>query len=186
MQHVAVDVVGPQVLERAGHRLRDLRGQVGRGVVGQPVVLAALVRELRLQEEIRARDHARAVGGGERLADSGLEVVPPLVGGVDAPEARPERELGEGRGAVFLPGGAVEELGNACRRCGRACAILPWPGGSRAAVSGSAPPGGSRAGGQAAMAAALTCSSTATSSSTWAEVKSPSGPVGVRSVNGDS
>jgi len=38
--------------------------------------------------------------------------VPPLVGGVDAPETRPERELGQGLGAVFLPGGAVEEIGN--------------------------------------------------------------------------
>ena len=113
VQHVAVDVIGAQVLERAGHRLGDLRGEVGVRVVGQPVVLAALVGELRLEEEIRARDHARAVGGGEPLTDAGLEVVPPLVGGVDAPEARPERELGERRGAVFLPGGAVEEIGNA-------------------------------------------------------------------------
>src|SRR3989442_1513959 len=76
VQHVAVDVIGPQVLERTGHRLGDLRGKIGRRVVGQPVVLAALVSELRLQEEVRARDHARPVGGGEPLADAGLEVVP--------------------------------------------------------------------------------------------------------------
>ena len=48
VQHVAVDVVGPEVLERAGQRLGDLRGEVGRGVVGQPVVLAGLVGEFRL------------------------------------------------------------------------------------------------------------------------------------------
>ena len=56
MQHVAVDVVGSEVLERARDRLGDLRGEIGRGIVGQPVVLARLVGELRLEEEIRARD----------------------------------------------------------------------------------------------------------------------------------
>ena len=55
MEHEAVDVVGPEVLERARERLADLGREIGRGVVGQPVVLPALVRELRLQEEI-ARD----------------------------------------------------------------------------------------------------------------------------------
>src|SRR5438128_1721275 len=34
VEHVAVDVVGPEVLERAGHRLGDLRRKVGRRVVG--------------------------------------------------------------------------------------------------------------------------------------------------------
>ena len=114
VQHVAVDVVGVEVLERAPHGLRHLSGKVGGGVVGQPVVLATLVRELRLQEEVRARDDPRAIGGGEPLAHAGLEVVPPLVGGVDATEAHPERELGEGRGAILLPGGAVEKIGNGC------------------------------------------------------------------------
>jgi hypothetical protein len=52
------------------------------------------------------------VGRSEPLTDAFLEVVPPLVAGVDAPEAHPERELGQGLGAVFLPGGAVEEIGN--------------------------------------------------------------------------
>jgi len=42
-----------------------------------------------------AGDEGRAVRGGERLADARLEVVPPLIRGVDAPEARAERELDE-------------------------------------------------------------------------------------------
>src|SRR5256885_5250936 len=37
------------------------------------------------------------------------EVVAPLVGGVDAAKARPERELDELRSPILLPGGAVEE-----------------------------------------------------------------------------
>ena len=112
VQHVAVDVIGPEVLERAGQRLSDLGGKVGRGVVRQPVVLAALVGELRLEEKVRPRDDTGAVGSGESLTDSGLEVVSALVRRVNAPEAHPERELGEGRGPVFLPGSAVEKIGN--------------------------------------------------------------------------
>ena len=119
MQHVAVDVVGAEMLERAGHRLGDLRGQAGGRVVRQPVVLAALIGELRLQEQIRARDDARAVGGGEPLTDAGFEVVAPLVRGVDTAEARAQRELGERGGAIFLPGGAVEEIGGGSRTLSR-------------------------------------------------------------------
>jgi hypothetical protein len=63
------------------------------------------------------------VGRSEPLTDAFLEVVPPLVAGVDAPEAHPERELGQGLGAVFLPGGAVEEIGNGMMRWCRV--ILP-------------------------------------------------------------
>ena len=70
--------------------------------------------------------HPRAVGGGEPLTDSALEVVPPLVGGVDTPEAHPERELGEDLGAVFLPGGAVEEIGNGCGMVRWHRVILHW------------------------------------------------------------
>src|SRR5258708_6611430 len=60
VQHVAVDVLGAEMLERAGHRLRDLGREIGRGIVGQPVVLAPLVCELRLQKELGTRDDARA------------------------------------------------------------------------------------------------------------------------------
>ena len=110
MQHVAVDVVGTEVLQRAGHGLGHLSGKVGGGVVGQPVILAALVSKLRLQEEVRARDDPCAISGGKPLAHAGLEVVPALIGRVDPAEACPEGELGEGWGALFLPRGAVEEI----------------------------------------------------------------------------
>ena len=116
MQDVAVDVVGAEMLERAGHRLRDLDRQRRARVVGQPVVLPGLVRELRLQEQILACDDAGAVGRGQSLTDAGLVIVPPLVRGVDAAEARPEGELGEGRRSLLLPGGAVQEIRNARRR----------------------------------------------------------------------
>ena len=39
VQNIAVDVVGPKMLERTGHRLRDLIGKVGRRIVRQPVIL---------------------------------------------------------------------------------------------------------------------------------------------------
>ena len=112
MQDVTVDVVSPQMFERTGHRLRDLNRKAGRGIVGQPVVLTGPVREFRLQEEICARDQARAIGGRQSLTDSRLDVVPPLVGGIDAPKTHAQRKFDQGRGAVFLPGGAVEKIGN--------------------------------------------------------------------------
>src|SRR5207245_2999469 len=101
------------------------REKVGGRVVGQPMVLTLLIRALRLQEETLARDDARAVGRGEPLANGGLDVVPPLVGGVDAPEAHAKRELGEDLRAVFLPRGAVEEIRNGGRMMGGHGLILP-------------------------------------------------------------
>jgi len=56
------------------------------------------VGELRLQEKIRARHDARAVGGGQPLADAGLEVVPPLIRGVDA--RKPVRSASSVRAGV--------------------------------------------------------------------------------------
>jgi hypothetical protein len=109
VQHVAVDVIGAEVLERAGHRLRDLcRERRGR-IVRQPVILSRQVRELGLEEHVGARDHAGAVGGGESLAHARLDVVTALIRGVDAAKARAQRLFRERGGAVFLPGGAVQE-----------------------------------------------------------------------------
>src|SRR5437016_14013659 len=100
------------MLERTGHRLRDLRGEAGRRIVRQPVVLAALIGEFRLEEQVRPGEDARAIRGGERLTDTRLEVVPPLSRGIDPAEARPERALGQGRRPLFLPGPAVREAGD--------------------------------------------------------------------------
>jgi len=95
VQHVAVNVIGPDVLERAGHGLRDLRGKVGLRIVGQPVILTVLVGELGLEKQLSARHHACAIAGSQRLPDAALEVVPPLIGRIDAPEARAERQLSD-------------------------------------------------------------------------------------------
>ena len=45
----------PQVIERTGQRLLDLRGDRGRRVVGQAMVLTGLERELGLQHELVPR-----------------------------------------------------------------------------------------------------------------------------------
>ena len=112
MQHVAVDVAGAEMVERTGHRLRDLNGKGGFGIVGQAVVLTGLIGKFCLQKKIVARDQSCAISGGQSLTDSGFEVMPPLVRRVDAAKAHAEREFREGRGAIFLPGGAVDEIGN--------------------------------------------------------------------------
>lgn len=125
MQYVAVDVVCPQMFERTGHRLSNLKGDAGRRIVRQPLVLTALIREFRLQKEIPAACHSCAIGSGKPLANSGLEVMPSLIGCVDAPKSHANGKLGQSCGAFFLPCGTVQKVRDgwgldACHR-----AILP-------------------------------------------------------------
>ena len=89
------------------------------------MILPALVCVLRLKEQVGARYDSGAIYSSEPFPDSSFEVVPPLIGRIDAAEARAQRELGEGLGTVFLPGGAVEKPGNGDRIMGWHCAILP-------------------------------------------------------------
>ena len=63
MQHEAVDVVGGKMLQRTGQGLRYLNRETGLGIVGQAVVLSALVGEFRLQKKVFARDQAGAIYG---------------------------------------------------------------------------------------------------------------------------
>ena len=76
------------------------------------MVLTRTIGELGLQEEILARDHARAITGGEALPYSGFKVMPPLVRRVNAAKARSDGKLRERRRAVLLPGGAIEKSRN--------------------------------------------------------------------------
>src|SRR5205823_2721026 len=62
-----------------------------------------------LQEDVAARDLAAREGRRDRLAGAGLEVVPPLVRGVDRAEAGGDRLRGEARGLRLLPRRPVEE-----------------------------------------------------------------------------
>src|SRR5258708_32251232 len=100
------------MFERTGHRLSNLIGQTGRGIVRQPVVLTALMSEFRLQKKICSRYYPGAIRGGQPPSYSGFEVMPSLVGCVDAPKAHAKREFGERWSAVFFPGGAVNEIGD--------------------------------------------------------------------------
>src|SRR5208282_5664736 len=84
----------------------------GCGIVGQPVVLTRTIGEFRLQKKIVALDQSGATRGGQSLADSLFEVMPSLVGRVDAPKTHAQREFGEGRRAIFLPGSAVKKIGD--------------------------------------------------------------------------
>ena len=71
------------------------------------MVLTVAISELSLDEQLFARN----AGGGDARADRGLEVMPPLIGGVNAAEAGLDGEAGQPLGLVFLPGGAVEKGG---------------------------------------------------------------------------
>ena len=93
------------------------------------MVLTAPVGELGLEEEVFAPQLAGIEGRSQRQPDPGLEVVAALVGGINRPEAGRQSQLGEGLGPVFLPGGAIEEVGDGSGRGHRAyCAM--WAGGS--------------------------------------------------------
>src|SRR5690349_14008131 len=74
------------------------------------MILSALIRELRLHEHFIARDDARAIGGGQRLADAGFDVVTALVGGIDRAKAAAQRQLGEDSRACFLPRRPVDDV----------------------------------------------------------------------------
>ena len=73
------------------------------------MILAAERRELRLQEQVLAPRGPTPHQRGHRRSHRRLEVVPALVRGVDAAEARVQRQPDERFGAVLLPGRAVEE-----------------------------------------------------------------------------
>ncbi len=48
MEDVAIDIRGPQVLERARHGLRDLLRQARTRIIGETMILTRLIGELRL------------------------------------------------------------------------------------------------------------------------------------------
>src|SRR5271169_1291346 len=75
------------------------------------MVLAAGVGELGLKEHLLAPNDSAGDGSLHRCADTGLEVVAPLVRRVDAPEARFESEAGQPLGLLLLPSRPVEETG---------------------------------------------------------------------------
>src|SRR5208282_459226 len=87
VQHEAIDVVGTEMFERTGQRLRNLHRKAGRGIVGKAMVLTGSVCEFRLQKKIGAFDYSGVIGGGQSLTDSLFEIMPTLVGGIDAPKA---------------------------------------------------------------------------------------------------
>jgi hypothetical protein len=75
------------------------------------MVLTRPVGEFRLQKKVGTRYYSRAISGGQALTYSSFEVMPPLVGRVDAPKSHPQCKLRERRSSVLFPGGAVKEIG---------------------------------------------------------------------------
>ena len=110
MQDIAIDVVCAQMLQRARHRLHNLFRQRRCWIVRQAMILARPIGKLRLQEKVGTRDDAIAIGRRQPFPDSGLVIMPPLVGGVDSAETRAQRRFYQRGGAVFLPGCSVQEI----------------------------------------------------------------------------
>src|SRR5258705_7461525 len=100
MQHVAVDIVRLEMFEGTRNRLRDLTGKPRCRIIGQPVILPALIGKFGLKKKVGARDDACAIGSNQGLPDTLFEVVPALVGRVDSSESSAESKLGQGCSAI--------------------------------------------------------------------------------------
>ena len=74
------------------------------------MVLAGLIGEFCLEEEILARDQTCGIGGRQSLTNCSFKVVLALVGCVDGAKAGADSEFGKSGCTVFFPGGAVEEV----------------------------------------------------------------------------
>ena len=101
------------------------------------MVLALTIGEFGLQENLGARDDARAIGGRQPFTDSGFVVMTQLVSGVDSAKTGAQRLFGKRCSRVLLPGGAVEKIGNGREWSGHA-SILSQAG-LRAALPGLLP-----------------------------------------------
>ena len=109
VKDVRIDRIDLQVLERAREGLAHLSGRGRVRVVREAMILAAGVCELGLKEHVLASHDSARDGLPHRGADTGLEVVAPLVRRVDAAEARLESEAGQPLGFLLLPRGTVEK-----------------------------------------------------------------------------
>ena len=112
VQNVTVHVVGREVLEGTGHRLRHLNRQTRRRIVRQSVILPAPVSEFSLQKQIRAGDDPRPVSGRQAFAHTSFRVMPALVGGIDPAKSRDQRHSDQRSGPLFLPRGTIKK----CRK----------------------------------------------------------------------
>ena len=102
----------PQIRQRRPHRRMDLlryrAGSIIRHIIR---ILARRLRELRLEEQLRARDLVLGDGARNAGADEVFAVVARLRGCVDGGEVVAQGEVHEGGCGFFFPGCAVEEGG---------------------------------------------------------------------------
>src|SRR5271157_1638074 len=97
------------MVERTCDRLRELPRETGGWIVGQAMVLAALVGEFGLQKQIGALHHASVVRGTKTFPHPGFKIMATLVCRIDGSKPRADRQLCETRSAVLFPCGAIDE-----------------------------------------------------------------------------
>src|SRR5205823_6343105 len=114
VQHVTVDALDAQVLQRARIRLFHLPPDRRLRVIGKPRILPGAKSELGLNEELSTSDARTA----HCRPDARFEIMFALIRGVDAAKARLEREQGQRLGLVLLPRRAVNH-------CYRHPAMMP-------------------------------------------------------------
>src|SRR2546429_7884969 len=80
------------------------------------MILFVLIGELRLQEDIFPPNQPGAIDGSQRLAYAGFEVVPPLVGCINAAKPAADREFRQRSGPFFFPSGTIKNGGDGISR----------------------------------------------------------------------
>src|ERR1700693_5024046 len=98
------------MFKRTDHRLGNLLGQAGFGIVRKPVVLSILIGKFRLEKKICSSDGPRAICGRQRLTNASFVILASLVGGINPAETCAERDLCQSCRAVFFPGGSVKKV----------------------------------------------------------------------------
>jgi hypothetical protein len=120
------------MLERRGEGLPHLRREVDPRVIRKTVILAARKGELGLQEKVPAYEPAVFPQRLQGLADGLLDVVPALVGRIDAAKPGLDGQADQRSRPLLLPGRPVEKRGNLCSvPVGGQCWLLTAKGNPR-------------------------------------------------------
>src|SRR5687768_9478801 len=96
--------------ERACERLLYLRGDRSGRIVRQPMVLAGLEGEFRLEKDVFPSDQSALDGCRDGMADGCFVIVLPLIGRIDAAKALLQSELHQPLSLVLFPSGSVQKI----------------------------------------------------------------------------
>src|SRR5271169_3180611 len=95
------------MLEGARNRLAHLRGEIAIRIIWEAVILAALIRKLRLKKKVFAFNYARGDRSCHCSPDSFFEIVLTLIRRIESAETGGNRLQRQRLSTVLLPSGTV-------------------------------------------------------------------------------